>query len=74
MKITGFVRVLECFGKLKRLVLSFSRNWKVLEKFSKWQWESFEFLFGKILKYPKMDISQCRMKHHPYYVCSLHYL
>ena len=29
---SGSVCVLECFGKLKRLVMSFSRTWKVLEE------------------------------------------
>ena len=27
------------------------------EKFSKWLWKCFGFMFGKIVKYPKMDIS-----------------
>ena len=55
---SGFVRVLKRFGVLWKLMMQFSKTWKVLEKdcFSKWPCESFGFLFGKILKYPKMDI------------------
>ena len=39
----GFVRVLESFGKLWKLVMPFSRTWKVLEKdkFFKVAMESF---------------------------------
>ena len=40
------------FGMLLKLRVPFSRT----GKFRKWLWKSFEFLFGKIPKYPKMDV------------------
>ena len=59
MLFIGSVRVPESFGKLWRAIMLFSRTWKGLEKggFSNWAWNSFGFLFGKILKYPKMDVT-----------------
>ena len=36
--------------------------------------KSFGFLLGKILKYTKMDITYCRIKHCICYVCSFYYL
>ena len=52
------------------------RTWKILEKrpFSEWSWKSFGFLYGKILKYPKMDITLCRIEHCICYVCSFYCL
>ena len=45
------------FGKVRKLIKQFSSTWTVLEKagFSKRLRKSFVFLFGKILKYPKVD-------------------
>ena len=59
MRLLGFVRLLESYVKLWKLIMPLSRTWKVLEKrsFSNWLWKSFGFLFGKILKFPKMDIT-----------------
>ena len=59
MIVTGSVRVLESLGKLWKLIMRFSRTWKVLEKerFFKLALESFGFLFGGILKYPEMDMT-----------------
>ena len=47
------------FGKLWKLMMSFSRTWKVLEsrRFSKWLWKSFGFLFGRILHNKAFSIS-----------------
>ena len=59
------------FGKLWKLIMQFSRTWKVLENedFSIWRCKSFGFLFGKVLKYPEMDfISWCRSST-PYILC-----
>ena len=44
------------------------------EAFSKWSWKSFGFLFGKILNYPKMDITLCRIEHCICCVCSFYCL
>ena len=57
--LTGFVRVLESFRTLWKLMIPCSRTWEVSEKggFSKWLWRSYGFLFGKILEYPEMDIT-----------------
>ena len=43
------------FGKLWKMIMQFSRTWKVLEeeRLSKLLWKSFEFLLRNILKYPK---------------------
>ena len=38
---------------------------KIVEKksISKWFWKSLGFLFGKIQKYPKMDVTHCRINY-----------
>ena len=36
--------------------------------------KNFGVLFGKILKYPKMDITWCHFKHRVYFVWSFYYL
>ena len=59
------------FGKSWILLMSYSRTCKVLEKrsFSKWLRKTFGFWFGKALKYPRMDITQCLTKYHICSVC-----
>ena len=52
-------QVLESFGK---------------ERLSNWLWKSFGFLFWKILKYPKMEITWCRIKHRICYIFLFYYL
>ena len=37
-------------------------------------WRSFGFLLRKILKYPKIDVMQCRIKYRICFVCSFYYL
>ena len=37
-------------------------------------WKKFGFLFGKILKYPEIDITLCCIKHFVCYVCSCYFL
>ena len=58
------------------LATSPSRTWKVLEKrrFSKLLWKGFRFLFRKLLKYLKMVVAYCPIKHCVCYVCSFYYL
>ena len=55
--LAGFIPVLEGSGKVWKLLMPFSRTLKVLENesFFKWLWKRSGFLFGKILKYPKMN-------------------
>ena len=52
-------RVHADFERLWKLMMPFSRIRVVLEKvgFSIWQWKSCGFLFGEIVKYPKIDIT-----------------
>ena len=65
------------FGKLWSLITKKSRTLTVLEKgkFTKIGiWKKFGFLFGKILKYPEIDMTLCCIKHLVYYVCSCYFL
>ena len=65
MKIhSAIFQDLESFGK--RETKSFG--------FSNWRWKTLGFLLWKILKYPKMDITQFRIKHSICCVCSFKYL
>ena len=47
---TGLVAFLESFGKLWKLIMLFSRTWKVLETkgFSKLLWKSFWVFVGEV--------------------------
>ena len=42
--------------------------------FSKWLCKGCGFLFGEILKYPRIDITCCRIKHRICNVCSFYFL
>ena len=58
----GLLSVLESFGELKKFMEIDNAIFQDLEsfgkmKFSNWLYKSFGFLLGKILKYPKMDIT-----------------
>ena len=44
-KYAGSVRVLESFGKLWKLIMQFSRTWRVLEK------RGFQNGYGKVLEF-----------------------
>ena len=56
----GFLRVLESFGKLWKLIIPLSRTRKVFEKrgFFKWLWKRFGACLGKflnVLKWPYLS-------------------
>jgi len=54
-----FIRVLGCFGKLWKIDNVIFQDLDSFGKggFSKWLWKRFGFFFGKILNYPKMDVT-----------------
>ena len=52
----------------------FSRIVLGKEGFSKWPWKGVGFLFGKILKFSRIDRMLCGIKHDLCYVCSFYYL
>ena len=60
------------YGKLFQSIVPLSSTSKVLETrgFSKWPWEGFGFEFEKVLKYPKIHITECCIKRRIYCVCS----
>ena len=63
--VTGFVRVSESFGKFWKITEIDSAFFQDLESFGKGAFfkvamECFGLLFGKILKYPKIDTTYCR--------------